>query len=88
MSTKTPYIRLDSKEFQNRLFTLLELFEDYNDKERYVLAETYKPLEVKPLAPEHKESFELLPIIKRDLTKREKKLIEKYFEKKEKEKNE
>jgi hypothetical protein len=82
------YIRIDSVEFQNRLSTLLELFEDYNDKERYALAETYEPLEVKPLEPEHRESFELLPIIKRDLTKREKRLIEKYFEKKEKEKNE
>ena len=73
------YIRIDSVEFQNRLSALLEIFENYKGKERYALAETYEPLEVKPLEPEHRESFELLPIIKRDLTIKEKKLIEKYL---------
>lgn len=82
------YIRIDSKEFQNRLSAVLELFEDYNDKERYSVVEAYEALEVKPLEPEYVESFDLLPMRKKDLTKREKRLIEKYFEKKEKEKNE
>jgi len=84
----TPYIRIDSLAFQNRLSALLELFEDYQYKERCSIVETYEPLEVKPLEPGCIESFELLPMRKRDLTKREKRLIEKYFEKKEKEKNE
>lgn len=80
----SPYVRIDSIEFQNRLSATLELFEDYKGKERCSIVETYEPLEVKPLEPEYIESFNLLPIRKRDLTKREKRLIEKYFEKKEK----
>lgn len=82
----THYIKIDSREFQNRLSAVLELFEDY--KERYSIVETYEPIEVKPLEPEYVESFNLLSIRRKDLTKREKRLIEKYFEKKEKEKNE
>lgn len=79
MSITTNYIRIDSKEFENRLGVLLELFEDYKDKERYALAETYEPLEVKPPEPEYIESFNLLPMRKRDLTVKEKQLIEKYM---------
>lgn len=77
--SSTHYIRIDSFEFQNRLSAVLELFEDYSDKERYALAETYEPLEIKPLELEHRESFELLPIRKRYLTTKEKRLIEKYL---------
>jgi hypothetical protein len=79
LSKSNKYIRIDSDFFQDRLSALLELFEDHEDKERYALAETYEPLEVKPLEPEHRESFDLLPMRKRDLTKREKRLIEKYL---------
>lgn len=75
----THYIRIDSLEFQNRLSAVLELFEDYKDKERYSIVETYGPLEVKPLEPEYVESFNLLPIRKRYLTTKEKRLIEKYL---------
>lgn len=77
--SRTHYIRIDSVEFQNRLSALLELFEEYKDKERYSIVETYKPLEVKPLEPEYVASFDLLPMIKRDLTKKEKKLIDDYL---------
>jgi len=74
------YIRIDSVEFQNRLSALLEIFEDYKDKERYALAETYEPLEVKPLEPEYIERFNLLPIRKKYLKKRERKMIDDYLD--------
>ena len=75
----THYIRIDSREFQNRLYSTLELFEDYKGNERYSMVETYEPLEVKPLEPECIESFNLLPIRKKYLKKRERKMIDDYL---------
>lgn len=75
----TPYIRIDSLEFQNRFSAILELFEDYKGKERYSIVETYEPIEVMPLEPKYVESFNLLPVRKKYLTAKEKKLIKKYL---------
>lgn len=79
LSKSNKYIRIDSDFFQGRLSAVLELFENYENKERYAVVETYEPLEVKPLEPEYIESFNLLPIRKRYLTENEKLLIDEYF---------
>ncbi len=80
LSTSNKYIRIDSDSFQSSLSSILELFEDYEDKERYRIVETHKPLETKPLEREYKNSYELTPIRKRDLSIKEKNMIQDYLD--------
>lgn len=74
--TMTGYHAIDSVYFEKRM---IALFDSINpQKEQYTLVETYEPLQIKE-EHEIKESYDMLPIRKRDLSLKEKKLIEKYL---------
>ena len=74
--TATGYHAIDSRYFEKKMIALFDAITP--QKEEYELVETYEALKITNEYP-MKESYDMLPIRKRDLSSKEKKLIEKYL---------
>ena len=71
------YIRIDSREFEARLSAVITPFEDYENKARYEIVETYEPIEIEPVVWEMN-----ITLIERSkgLTRKERKMIDDYLD--------
>ncbi len=78
MSTKTHYIRIDSREFQASLSAVFTPFEDYEHRTRYEIVETYKPIEIESLFYRWKINLSVIRK-KKELTQKERKMIGDYL---------
>ena len=76
--TATGYLSISSDAFQQRLSALLSPFEDYEYRALYEVVDTYEPLKIINEELYLKQSFHTY-MRKRDLSLKEKEMIEKYI---------